>query len=55
MLVVVAVTYSFDSGTFFSVINIQLVKIVSITNVLNNECVNMRMAKRRQQLNGEKR
>ena len=35
--------------------NIQLVRIVSITNVLNNECVRIRMAKRRMQLNGEKR
>ena len=28
---------------------------MSITNVLNNECVNTCMAKRRTQLNGEKR
>jgi hypothetical protein len=32
----------------------QLVKIVNITNVLNSECVNTRMAKRRKELNGEK-
>ncbi len=41
------------SGTFLSVINIQFVKIVSITNVLKSECVNIRIAKRRKQLNGE--
>lgn len=45
--------YSFVSGTFFNVINIQFVKIVSITNVLKSECVNIRIAKRRKQLNGE--
>jgi hypothetical protein len=33
----------------------QLVKIVSITNVLKIECVNIRIAKRRKQLNGENR
>ncbi len=32
----------------------QLVKIVSITNVLKSECVNIRIAKRRKELNGEK-
>jgi hypothetical protein len=31
----------------------QLIKIVSITNVLKNECVNICIAKRRKQLNGE--
>jgi len=31
----------------------QLVKIVSITNVLKSGCVNIRIAKRRKQLNGE--
>ena len=31
----------------------QFVKIVSITNVLKNECVNTRIAKRRKALNGE--
>ncbi len=43
------------SGTFLSVINIQFVKIVSITNVLKSECVNIRIAKRRKQLNGDNR
>jgi hypothetical protein len=32
----------------------QLVKIVSITIVLKSECVNIRIAKRRKQLNGER-
>ena len=45
-------TYSTVSGTFLSVINMQLVNIVSITNVLKSECVNIRIAKRRKQLNG---
>ena len=31
----------------------QFVKIVNITNVLNSGCVNIRIAKRRKQLNGE--
>ena len=31
----------------------QLVRIVSITNVLKNECVNIRIADCRMQLNGE--
>jgi hypothetical protein len=31
----------------------QFVKIVSITNVLKSECVNIRIAKRRKQFNGE--
>ncbi len=31
----------------------QLVKIVSITNLLKIECVNIRIAKSRTQLNGE--
>ena len=31
----------------------QLDNIVSITNVLNSECVNVCIAKRRKQLNGE--
>jgi len=43
------------SGTFLSVINIQFVKMVSITNVLKSECVNIRIAKRRKQLNGDNR
>ena len=46
-------THSTMSDTFFSVINMQLLKIVIITNVLNSECVNIRIAKRRKQLNGE--
>ena len=37
------------------VINIQLTRMVSMTNVLNNEWVKIRMANRRKQLNGEKR
>jgi hypothetical protein len=32
----------------------QFVKIVSITIVLKSECVNIRIAKRRKQLNGER-
>ncbi len=31
----------------------QFVKMVSITNVLKSECVNIRIAKRRKQFNGE--
>ncbi len=32
----------------------QFVKIVSITIVLKSECVNIRIARRRKQLNGDK-
>ena len=46
-------TYSTVSGTFLSVINTQLLKIVSITNVLKSECVNIRIAKRRKQFDEE--
>jgi len=49
------IIYSVNSGAFLSVITMQLVKIVSITNVLKIECVNIRIAKRRKQLNGENR
>ncbi len=48
-----SMTYSIVSGRFWRVINIQLVKIVSITNVLKSECVNIRIDKRRIQLNGQ--
>jgi hypothetical protein len=41
------------SGVLLSVINMQFVKMVSITNVLKSECVNIRIAKRRKQFNGE--
>jgi hypothetical protein len=47
------VTYSVISGAFLSVMNIQLVKIVIITNALNSEWVKIRRNKRRKQLNGE--
>ena len=43
------------SDSLFIVMKIQLVRMVSMTNVLNNECVKIRMAKRRRQLKGEKR
>ena len=46
-------TYSFISGTFFCIISMQLVRIVSMTNVLKSECVNIRITARRMQLNGE--
>lgn len=48
-----SITYSVASGAFLSVMNTQLVRIVSITKVLKSECVNIRIAKRRKQLNGE--
>ncbi len=51
---IISITYSFISGGFLSVINTQLVKIVSITNVLKSEWVNIRIAQRRKELNGEK-
>lgn len=46
------INYSVVSGAFRSVINMQLAKIVSITNVLKIECVNTRIAKRRIQFHG---
>jgi hypothetical protein len=47
-------TYSNISGALRIVITMQLANMVSITSVLNNEWINMRMAMRRMRLNGDK-